>query len=819
MGSSRSAMGLAAALGALVVVPSALLSAGVSRADAATCGSLNHGTGAMAEAGELTGASFVSAGQSWAVGSLSTATVANRTLIERFNGSAWSVVASPNQGSGNNSLNSVSMISGAGWAVGYAQNGPVQPLALHWNGTQWSTASSGTFPGDALFTSVDTLADGSAWAAGFRLTGGGTRRTLIEHSTGGALTTVASPNDGTSATDNTLTAVSGTQATGLWAVGYRMSSTGLKPLVLRYDTTKPSPTWVSVSGAGGVPSPGKVETVLTGIDVLTASNVWAVGYYNDGSAERPLALHWNGSTWSNSPIPGAGALRKVAAITASNVWAAGTYYNASAQRNETLVVHFNGKSWTTAVSADSPAATDEIIGLAADRAGSNLTLVGRQGSKPLVEQASCASGPVSLPTRAPAPVPPVPAIPGAGPAPSPPPKTPPPTTPIPVTITDQAQAAGIGSVMDWTFSAAVADINGDGWPDIFVARHWHPANLWLNNKNGTFSPADVSYFKSITDRHDCHVADFNQDGRADIFCSVGADRGAAVKSNALYIQQSGGTFVDEAYQWNVSDPWGRGRYGDVLDANNDSFPDLFYGSESLRPDGMPSMDRFYINTGHGSFVDDPAMGLDLEIGSLCAHTVDYNSDGWPDLLVCGEEGGLHLFENEQGHGFKDVSSILGAPVNAVDAAMVDVNHDSRPDLITLTRNQLAERLQLANGTFGPPKALLTLKAAVSLAVGDVNGDNNPDIYVVGGRIGNQNAPDYLLIGNATGGFTTMKIPETTVGGGTRAYPIDYTKDGLTSFLVLNGQVPNTGPLQLLTPKPSASGALARLTSVKPGAAP
>jgi hypothetical protein len=198
------------------------------------------------------------------------------------------------------------------------------------------------------------------------------------------------------------------------------------------------------------------------------------------------------------------------------------------------------------------------------------------------------------------------------------------------------------------------------------------------------------------------------------------------------------------------------------------------------------------------------MGLDLEIGSLCAHMVDYNSDGWPDLLVCGEEGGLHLFENEQGHGFKDVSSILGAPVNATDAAMVDVNHDSRPDLITLTRNTLAERLQLANGTFGPPKTLLTLKAAVSLAVGDVNGDNNPDIYVVGGRTGNENAPDYLLLGNAKGGFTTMKIPETTIGGGTRAYPIDYTKDGLASFLVLNGQVPNTGPLQLLTPQTSAA---------------
>src|SRR5262249_53186520 len=150
---------------------------------------------------------------------------------------------------------------------------------------------------------------------------------------------------------------------------------------------------------------------------------------------------------------------------------------------------------------------------------------------------------------------------------------------------------------------------------------------------------------------------------------------------------------------------------------------------------------------------------DLEIGSLCAHPVDYNSDGWPDLLVCGEEGGLHLFRNDQGRGFTDVSPLLGAPVNAVDAVMVDVNHDSRPDLITMTLSKVAEQLQLANGTLGPPETLLTMKSGRALAVGDVNGDNNPDIYVVCGRTGNQNAADSLLTGNATGGFTTMAIPE------------------------------------------------------------
>jgi len=785
---------------ALAVVPSALLDTGVSRADTSTCGSLNLGAGATAKGGELSNAAFVSAGQSWDVGNLSSSLHANRTLIERFDGSAWSVVPSPNQGSGNNALNGVSMIPGAGWAVGFAQAGRHQPLALRWNGTQWSLVPAGSFPDDALFTSVDTLAGGSAWAVGFQLTADGTRRTLIEHASGGALTLVTSPNDGTAATDNSLMAVGGTKATGLWAVGWQESPSGLKPLVLRYDTTQPSPTWVSVSGAGGVPSPGKVETVLTGVDVRTASDVWAVGYYSDGSAERPLALHWNGSTWSSSPIPGAGSLRKVRAITASNVWAAGTYYNASVQRHQTLVVHFDGTAWTTVVSADAPKSSDEIIGIAADPAGSSITLVGRQGPNPLLEQASCPTGPVSLPARSPAPVPPVPAAPGVGPAPAPPPSTPPATIPVPVTFTDQAPAAGISGPQDWTFSGTVTDFNGDGWPDIFVARHWHPANLWLNNKDGTFNPTDVTYFQSITDRHDCRFGDFNKDGLRDLFCSVGADRGSAAKSNALYIQQPDHTFVEQAYQWNVSDPWGRGRYGATLDANNDGHRDIFYGTESLRPDGMPSINRFYVNTWHGSFVDDPAMGLDLNIGSLCAHPVDYNSDGWPDLLVCGESGGLHLFRNVQGHGFTDVSPVLGALAKPLDAVMVDVNHDSRPDLITLAPAKVAERLQLANGTFAPPKTILTMKSGRSLAVGNVNGDHNPDIYVVCGRIGTENAPDYLLVGNATGGFTSQTIPETTAGGGDRAYPIDYAHGGLTSFLVLNGQVPNPGPAQLITPQ-------------------
>src|SRR5262249_32262605 len=397
----------------------------------------------------------------------------------------------------------------------------------------------------------------------------------------------------------------------------------LKPLVLRYDTTRPSPSWVSVSGASSVPSPGTVETVLTGVDVRTASDVWAVGYYDSGSVKRPLALHWDGSSWRNSPIPGAGLLRRVEAITPGNVWAAGTYYDAGDHRTKTLVTHFDGTKWATVTSADAASGNDELLGLATGKAGSMMTAVGRRGASQLIEQANSPAGPVSLSTRAVAPAPPAPAAPGIGPAPSPALQTPAPTSPVPVTVTDQAAAAGLAGKPDLTWGAAAADFDADGWPDLFVVQHYHLSHLWLNNHNGTFREANAGYFKGI-DRHDCLAADFNADGREDLFCSVGADRSTAVKPNELHIQQPDHTFAEQAYQWYVNDPVGRGRYSTVLDANNDGYPDIFSGTASLRSDGLPTPNRLYLNTGHGSFIDSPAMGLDQNIGSRYAHTVDYN---------------------------------------------------------------------------------------------------------------------------------------------------------------------------------------------------
>jgi hypothetical protein len=754
-------------------------------------------------------------GSSWAVGTRYDASLrAHQTLIEQFTGTGWSIVPSPNASALNNGFNDISVNGVTAWAVGYGlQQGPgspaYQPLAARFDGSQWVPSSPVAPAGDAVLTGVDALADGTAWAVGFQTTSGGVRRTLVEHVADGAWTTMASPNDGTPSTrDNTLMAISGTAATGLWAVGYRQSPTGLRALVLRYDTAASSPAWVSVSGAGAVPSPGKVDTVLTAVDVRSASDVWAVGYYDHGSGERPLSLHWNGASWSISWVPGVGMLRRVRAVSAGDVWAVGTYWNPTEHRTKTLLVHFTGGGWATALSADpAPPSANQLTGLAVSPDGSSLMAVGSQGPATLAERATCATGPVTLASRTPLQPLPPPTPPTIGPAPTPPLPTPPPTTAVPVTFTDQAATVAIGEdgAVGHTWSAAVADFNGDGHSDVFVSHHGDPGRLWITQIGGTFTEIDQRYFSGL-DRHDCEALDANRDGLVDLFCSVGADRGTGLKSNALYLQNADHTFSDQAYQWAVSDPEDRGRYSTILDANNDGYPDVFSGSASLRPDGLPAPNRLFLNAHGTSTLDSPTMGLDLNIGSGCAHTVDYNADGWPDLLVCGRSDttatALHLYQNLAGHGFSDVSSLIEPPVPAEDALLVDVNHDNRPDLITLTLRTVAERLQNADGTFAPAQTLLAVSGGRSLAIGDVNGDHNPDIYVTNGKTASlTNAPDSLLIGNATGRFTSQPIPQTSLGQGDHAYPIDYNGDGLSDFLVLNGRDQYQGPIQLITPRP------------------
>src|SRR5262249_53649888 len=89
----------------------------------------------------------VSARDVWAVGSFVVSGFGpSQTLIEHWNGTSWSVVPSPNASTQNNELNGVTAVSGTDvWAVGDflpSASGATQTLIEHWNGTSWSAVAS-----------------------------------------------------------------------------------------------------------------------------------------------------------------------------------------------------------------------------------------------------------------------------------------------------------------------------------------------------------------------------------------------------------------------------------------------------------------------------------------------------------------------------------------------------------------------------------------------------------------------------------------------------------------------------------------------------
>src|SRR5262249_55107849 len=134
----------------------------------------------------------------------STPTIAQSQLpaIPNRRGLAWRVVASPNFGTVFNTLYGVAATSPSDvWAVGdYFTDGYIWPQTLieHWDGSAWTILTSPN-PGSAgnTLNAVAALAPNDAWAVGYSLNPRGTiGSTLIEHWDGTSWSVVASPNNG-----------------------------------------------------------------------------------------------------------------------------------------------------------------------------------------------------------------------------------------------------------------------------------------------------------------------------------------------------------------------------------------------------------------------------------------------------------------------------------------------------------------------------------------------------------------------------------------------------------------------------------------------
>ena len=259
------------------------------------------------------------------------------TLIVKWDGTTWHHVTNSNA-TGNNVFYGIGA-SGLShvWAVG--DHAASDGLIEKWNGTQWNLVNS---PAVSLTTSTlvaaDALSSSDAWAVGYSRTNG-TNTVLVERWNGSAWNVVSAPAPSGSSYLTSVTAIS---ANNVWAVGYYDNGSNNRTLIMHWDGT----AWTKISS----PNFGTNTNVLNGVYGSDANNVWAVGYALNPPVipQQTLVLRWNGRTWSlvTSPngTPYGSSLNSVSGTSASDVWAVGTSYDGASLK--TLTLHWDGSTWS-----------------------------------------------------------------------------------------------------------------------------------------------------------------------------------------------------------------------------------------------------------------------------------------------------------------------------------------------------------------------------------------------------------------------------------------------------------------------------------------
>src|SRR5581483_11053275 len=227
----------------------------------------------------------------WAVGFTSPFNGPDATLAEHFNGTSWTVVATPNPaGTVGSQLSGVAAVSSNNvYAVGESAtitqfgNTVLEPLIEHFDGTRWSVVQAPLPPAGGALVSVTADSANDIWAVGHL--GNGRGGNLIEHFDGTSWSIVQGPPTAGVAA---LSGVSATSSTDVWAVGSQGRSAQAE--ILHFDGT----TWSVVPNVPPVRN-------LNAVAALAPNNVWAVG-------SGGTILHLDGSTWTSvaAAIPGSG---------------------------------------------------------------------------------------------------------------------------------------------------------------------------------------------------------------------------------------------------------------------------------------------------------------------------------------------------------------------------------------------------------------------------------------------------------------------------------------------------------------------------------
>jgi len=256
------------------------------------------------------------------------------------------------------------------------------------------------------------------------------------------------------------------------------------------------------------------------------------------------------------------------------------------------------------------------------------------------------------------------------------------------TFTDISMPSGIAKAKgSYPMTATAADLDNDGWPDIYVACDSTPSFLFRNNHDGTFR--EVGLISGVALNEDGNpqagmgiaIGDYNLDGNLDIFKTHFSD-----DTNVLYRSDGKGFFEDVTLAAGIGVEsrfvsWGAG----MADLDNDGFPDLFLVTGNVFPEVAQKLPQYPMNTprvlfrnlGRGRFEElldlaGPAIP-EAHCSRGCAFG-DFDNDGDIDILIVNLNEAPSLLRNDLGGnnhwlkikliGVKSNRSAIGARVIA-----------------------------------------------------------------------------------------------------------------------------------------------------------
>jgi enediyne biosynthesis protein E4 len=247
---------------------------------------------------------------------------------------------------------------------------------------------------------------------------------------------------------------------------------------------------------------------------------------------------------------------------------------------------------------------------------------------------------------------------------------------------------------------AVGDLNNDGLPDIVMISNAEQPRIYLNQ--GHFNFKDISKASKVRAdgwKTGVTLADVNGDGWLDIYICRSGNGNVENRRNLLFINQHDGTFKEEAAQYGIDDQ-GNSTQAVFFDYDHDGKLDLFLARHSIKR--LKNFDVSYMKTAHDSLggdrlyhnegdhftnVTDKAGIISNPICfGLGVAVADFDGDGWDDIYVSNDyDEDDYLYINQHDGTFKEsLQTFMGHTSKfSMGCDVADINNDGLPDLLTL----------------------------------------------------------------------------------------------------------------------------------------